>query len=56
MHNNQNNPANAEMQHTSSLHPIAETYIAPQIEIIDIELEQNILGGSGLPGYDPWEP
>lgn len=30
----------------------AEKYTAPQIEIIDIELEQNILGGS----LDPIHP
>lgn len=35
MRNNQNNPSATEQQ-----------YVAPDIEIIDIELEQNILGGS----------
>ncbi|MDO5665319.1 MAG: hypothetical protein Q4G63_08700 [Bacteroidia bacterium] len=32
--------------HATSLPSAQESYTAPSIEIIDIELEQNILGGS----------
>jgi hypothetical protein len=42
-----NQPINVETLCTTSLHhPTAEPYTAPQIEIIDIELTQNILSGS----------
>lgn len=50
--NNQINPVQTSYMaspvqtlHAASLHS-AEKYTAPDIEIIDIELQQNILGGS----------
>ena len=54
--NNQNNPV--QMRKIASI-PNAETYTAPDIEIIDIEMQQNILGGSGggtddIPGGGFW--
>ena len=47
--NNQNNPV--QMRLIASI-PNAETYTAPDIEIIDIEMQQNILGGSA-PDFEP---
>ena len=51
--NKEQNNSNYLKEKLSLVSPVkAETYTAPNIEIIDIELEQNILaGGSGdLPG------
>ncbi|WP_158602602.1 hypothetical protein [Proteiniphilum sp. X52] len=44
------------MRHdVSSPTDAAESYIAPEIEIIDIELSQNILAGSLPPSEgEPW--
>lgn len=44
MYNNQNN---SQLSAASQ-----EQYGAPQIEIMEIETSQNILGGSGDPGDD----
>lgn len=33
----------------------ARPYQAPEIEIIDIEISQNILGGSNLPDMPFWD-
>ena len=32
-----------------------ETYEAPQIEVIDIEVEENIMQGSGETPVFPWD-
>ncbi len=56
-----NRKKNAEMRHgasdVSSPTDTAGSYTAPEIEIIDMELSQNILGGS-LPSSEgePWIP
>ena len=47
---NKNQTINAvETQHAAFLPSTAteQQYVAPNIEIIDIEMQQNILGGSG---------
>ncbi|RNC64498.1 hypothetical protein D7D25_11375 [Proteiniphilum sp. X52] len=51
-----NKKRSAEMRHdVSSPTDAAESYIAPEIEIIDIELSQNILAGSLPPSEgEPW--
>lgn len=38
-------------RHATSLQPTAEPYTAPDIEVIDIELE-NCFAASPLPGFD----
>jgi hypothetical protein len=53
-----NRKRNAGMRHdVSSPTDAAGSYTAPEIEIIDIELSQNILGGSLPPSEgEPWIP
>ena len=46
---------NATKQNNQSAAAIEAQYVAPQIEIIEVETAQNILGGSPVSGELPGE-
>lgn len=54
MHKNQNNLQILQSGNQPPVQSVLETYVIPDIEVIDIEIQMNILEGSGdvpvLPG------
>lgn len=54
MHKNQNNLQILQSGNQLPVQSVLETYVIPDIEVIDIEIQMNILEGSGdvpvLPG------